>query len=371
MALTEIVLTGGPAAGKTTAMAYLPEKLLDWGFRVFTVPEVATLFIKDGMPDIGKLVQDKELYFQIEKQMLLMQLNFRERFQSLAKLFPNDKCVILYDRGPMDVKAYMDPLYFDALIHDLGLNIVDLRDSYDAVFHLRTTALGAEEFYTKANNKARIEGAEEAKLADIRTLHAWIGHPNLKVIDNYSVKGFSEKLKLLLKRTTRVLGLPSPLEIERKFLVKSVDFSKIQNAQKITIEQWYLNIDEEKETRIRKRTQDGSSLFYFTQKIGKGLSREETERRISYREFLGHLNSLEDLKPLVKDRYCFEYNDQYLELDLFRDLNINLLEIELTEESDKVSIPDFIKVNREVTEDPFYSNAELWKLHNFGHRRPK
>lgn len=47
---TEIVLTGGPCAGKTTALSYISEKLMDKGFRVFIVPEVATMLINGGIP---------------------------------------------------------------------------------------------------------------------------------------------------------------------------------------------------------------------------------------------------------------------------------------------------------------------------------
>ena len=41
-------------------------------------------------------------------------------------------------------------------------NEKDLRDNYDAVFHLVTAAKGAEEFYTLSNNTARTETVEEA-----------------------------------------------------------------------------------------------------------------------------------------------------------------------------------------------------------------
>ena len=43
-----IVITGGPCAGKTTAMAKLSLRLQNMGFDVFVVPEVATLTITGG-----------------------------------------------------------------------------------------------------------------------------------------------------------------------------------------------------------------------------------------------------------------------------------------------------------------------------------
>lgn len=38
----EIVVTGGPCAGKTTGLSYVQQKLMDRGWRPFIVPEVAT-----------------------------------------------------------------------------------------------------------------------------------------------------------------------------------------------------------------------------------------------------------------------------------------------------------------------------------------
>ena len=48
----KFVVTGGPCAGKTTAMERLQVYLRERGFRVFVVPEAATmLFINGASPD--------------------------------------------------------------------------------------------------------------------------------------------------------------------------------------------------------------------------------------------------------------------------------------------------------------------------------
>ena len=44
-----LVLTGGPCAGKTSAMARLRGYLESRGFRVFVVPEAATLLFNGGL----------------------------------------------------------------------------------------------------------------------------------------------------------------------------------------------------------------------------------------------------------------------------------------------------------------------------------
>ena len=46
--ITRICLTGGPCAGKTTALSAIQEKLVTQGFKVLMVPEAATLMMKGG-----------------------------------------------------------------------------------------------------------------------------------------------------------------------------------------------------------------------------------------------------------------------------------------------------------------------------------
>ena len=43
-----IVLTGGPCAGKTTAITTIADKLREQGFAVFTVPEAASMIFGSG-----------------------------------------------------------------------------------------------------------------------------------------------------------------------------------------------------------------------------------------------------------------------------------------------------------------------------------
>ena len=46
--LHKICITGGPCAGKTTALAMLQSDLQQLGFLVLTIPEAATLLMKGG-----------------------------------------------------------------------------------------------------------------------------------------------------------------------------------------------------------------------------------------------------------------------------------------------------------------------------------
>ena len=46
--IKRIVLTGGPCAGKTTALAKIVEHFSNLGYQVFTLPEVPTMFTAAG-----------------------------------------------------------------------------------------------------------------------------------------------------------------------------------------------------------------------------------------------------------------------------------------------------------------------------------
>lgn len=366
-AIKKIVLTGGPCAGKTTALNYLAEKLSDYGFSVFTVPELATMLINAGV-NLGELAAtDYKKYLQTEEKMIFSQLALEDLFHGYAALCGHKKSVILCDRGVMDILAYMEREYFDAILASRGLKVTDLRDGrYDAIMHLVSAAVGAEEFYTLANNTARRETLEEARGAEKRTNGVWIGHPHLKVIDNST--DFELKMKRVLQVVCRVLGIPIPLEIERRFLVADLpDFERLGiKFEKIEIEQMYLQNGCGVQKRIRKRGQYGSYIFYqtFKQSLRAGV-RIETEIQIGPKQYLALSRERDPAKKIIrKNRYCFLWQNQYFEFDKFVEprKGLYILEIELTEENERVVVPDFVSVIREVTGDSRYSNYEIASL---------
>ena len=46
----------------------------------------------------------------------------------------------------------INDIEFAQVLEYLGTNEIELRDNYDAVFHLVTAAKGDEDYYTTANN---------------------------------------------------------------------------------------------------------------------------------------------------------------------------------------------------------------------------
>lgn len=356
--ITLIVITGGPCAGKSTAMTWIQNAFTKMGYVVLFVPETATELITGGVAPwtcgTNKDYQKCQIQLQLEKERI---------FEEAASTMKNEKILIVCDRGAMDNKAYMTQEEFQSLLKQLGYNEVELRDAYDAVFHLVTAADGAEEFYTTANNTARTETVEQAKELDKKLIAAWTGHPHLRVIDNST--NFEDKMKRLISEISSFLGEPEPYEIERKFLIAFPDIEwleKLPNCKKVEIIQTYLKSNDDEEVRIRQRGTEGNYVYYKTlkRKISV-MKRIEIEQRLSKDEYLTLLMEADTTKRQIrKTRYCLTYGKQYFEIDIYPFWNNQaILEIELNSEDQEVVIPKEFSVIKEVTEDENYKNASL------------
>ena len=200
--ITKIVLTGGPAAGKTTLVSrVLKEFKQEDGWRVITIPETATELISGfGIKPFDNCMsmlqfQDFVVGDQIHKEQLAL---------AAAELVPEDNILILYDRALMDDKAYVSDEDFAQVIARFdGRTEERVLANYDMVLHLITCAKGAEFAYDLGNN-ARTESIEFAREMDDRTLRAWSAHPNLRIIDNDA--NFNNKIERALREIYRAVG---------------------------------------------------------------------------------------------------------------------------------------------------------------------
>ncbi|MBR3742323.1 MAG: AAA family ATPase [Clostridia bacterium] len=360
--VSKIVITGGPCAGKTTAMSWIQNAFTRLGYAVLFVDETATQLISGGAaPWLSLSGRD------FQRWLTHLQLEKEKAFAEIGRTFKNDKILVVCDRGALDNRAYMSEADFQAVLKALDTNEVSLRDQYDAVFHLVTAAKGAERFYTLANNAARTETPEQAAALDDQLIAAWTGHPHLRVIDNST--DFDEKMRRLIGEISSFLGEPEPLEIERKYLIKYPDvkaLEKLPNCQKVDILQIYLQCSgEAEEMRIRQRGQDGHYIYFKTRKkkVSEG-KRIEIEERLTQEEFLS-LMSLADpaYRPIRKERYCLSENGLYYEIDVYPEWKHQaILEVELRDESQQITYPEMVKVIREVTGDDAFSNHALAKI---------
>jgi CYTH domain-containing protein/predicted ATPase len=355
---SRIVITGGPCAGKTSVLSYLQQELAEHQVSAVTVPESARPLIAAGLGPsvIGAL--------EFQKRIIAVQMAQEELYSSIVqKSFnPVQKAVLLCDRGTMDSRAYIDEDSFNLVLEEGGWNIPSLRDArYEAVIHLVSAARGAEAFYVR--DTERKETVDEALVLDERTQHAWVGHPHLSVIGNET--DFATKKRKVLGTILHHLGMPVPLEIEKKFLIEASSLSSLPlHASRVLIEQIYFPETEEGiEERIRRRSQGAHSVCYRTRKrvVGAGV-REEREWQVPLHEFTHGFRSVKGGGFIRKYRWCFLHEGQYFEVDDFspmREDGLCIAEIELTDQESQVRMPPWMNVIKEVTDDPRYSNRAL------------
>ncbi len=358
MKLWKIVITGGPCAGKTTALSWIENYFSQRGYRVLFVSETATELISGGL---APWTAGTNLDYQ--KCQVRLQLAKERIFEQGARTMDAEKILLICDRGALDNKAYMNDEEWQAVLKDVGSNEIDLRDNYDAVFHLVTAARGAEEAYTLSNNAARTETIEQARSLDDKLIAAWTGHPHMRIIDNSTE--FEEKLERLMAEILSFLGEPDPFEIERKYLIEYPDLDWLEaqpNVSKVEIIQTYLNSPQNVQIRVRQRGMDGHYIYTRTEKRAVSETRRvEIEERLTQEEYLRQLMDADiTAHPIRKTRYCLAEDNRYFELDIYPQWKRQaILEIELRNEEEEIRIPAGIKVIREVTGEKQYKNYEL------------
>lgn len=219
--VVRIVLTGGPCAGKSSSLTHLTEELKLEGFDVYVAPEVATLVFNCGFawPDDNDPKRAaKILSFQTALFKLQLQL---ERSMTVMAAATGRPSIIIFDRGLMDGKGYMEPEWWKQLLHDVaheGRDIVlmgrDVSEDYilqryDGIIHMVTAADGAASFYKHGdvvddagNQVFRREAPAEAVDLDHRTRRCWEDHPRHIVVENppadndNGMEGFRKKLRV-------------------------------------------------------------------------------------------------------------------------------------------------------------------------------
>ena len=359
--IKKIVLTGGPCAGKTTALVKVIEHFSSLGYKVFTIPEVPTMFTQAGM---DYLTKNAAFFREGEKATLEIQLALEDKFMRMAETC-TEPVVIVCDRGAMDISAYMAPEMWEEITTAVGVTTQHLRDErYDAVLHLVSAADGAEQFYTTSNNAQRLEKADEkglqiARMLDKKVIEAWTGHSHLRVINNH--EDFDKKLNRVLKEISSVLELPQPIEEERKYIVELT--GEVEGSIDSEITQTYLTADPGCEVRLRKRGWNGKYVYVHTNKQRISATEQlETERQISSNLYHSLLQQADPYRTTIrKMRKSFIWRGQYFELDSYQQPMDNLMILEtkgITADED-VKFPPFIKVVRDITGDAAYYNYNL------------
>ena len=144
-------------------------------------------------------------------------------------------------------------------------------------------------------------------------------------------------------------------EIERKFLVKDLDFLK--NAENTySIKQAYLQQDPAKSVRVRIK---GEEAFLTIKGISdaRGLVRQEWEYPIPLRDARALMELCDD--KIEKTRNVITYGKHLFEVDVFHGRNNGLViaEIELQTENELIERPEWLGM--EITGRTEYYNLAL------------
>lgn len=350
--IKKIVLTGGPCAGKSTAISKITKKFSEKGFIVLIVQETATEMINMGIRPFGDNKIDS---YEFQKFIFHHQLAKEKLIDDYIKLNEDKDILIIYDRSLIDNAAYMSNDEFDKILSEFNLTKKDLFTRYDNVIHLLTAAKGTD-FYTLENNEARSESKEEAIILDDKILESYLGFPHLRIIDNST--NFDEKVGRVISEISNITNSVY-IQKQRKYLVDidSINFDELQKVSRVFEIQQKYNINEEKDIMIRKMNFSGNNLYYLSVKSDSKRTNERiiTEKVLSEEEY-NHLYNSFDGKVLNKKRNCFSYRDVNYRLDIIEN-KLALLEIEGDYEN--IEFPNFFNIIEDVTNDKNYRNSNL------------
>ncbi|XP_055374663.1 TRPL translocation defect protein 14 isoform X2 [Condylostylus longicornis] len=421
----KIVLTGGPCGGKTTGQSRLCTFFENLGWKVFRVPETASVLLSGGVkfsdltekevPETPSSFKHLSLPFvspehsiidmtascprclaaaadrpdgseayKFQENLIRTMIQIENTYFELGASSTKN-CLIICDRGVMDASAYISKEKWKKMMETNHWNAIELRDNrYNQILHLVSAANGAEDFYTIEDHACRSEGVDLARELDYKSAAAWVGHPYFDVIDNSS--DFETKMNRMIESVCMKLGIDIGDRLKQtsrklKFLVASLPAdSEFPPFQDFDVIHHYLQSSGPKvQARLRKRGQNNHWSYIHTIRRphvhGQSV---EVKTQLTHRDYLMLLAQRDDAHfTIYKKRRCFLVNNQYFQLDIYKEPShprckgLILLETysSLSGESLTNCLPKFLNIVKEVTGDPQYSMFNLslkedWSVSN-------
>ena len=209
--VAQIVLTGGPMGGKATLASRLRRVLRERGWHVLIAPSVPALLFNSGLDRPSK--EDAVAILEFEVAVLELQHQLEGSFKRAATA-SGTKTAIIYDRGVLDVAAFLPREYWPELAARASLSLRP-RDWYKAIVHLVSAADGAQKTFAAqvrdehaaGGRNGNIDSHVEEAIREALHIDALVGevqgmHPNYLRIDNTT--GFEAKMQ---RAVDAVVGL--------------------------------------------------------------------------------------------------------------------------------------------------------------------
>lgn len=125
------------------------------------------------------------------------------------------------------------------------------------------------------------------------------------------------------------------IEIERRFILRSAPALQPQHSleifQKYAADGW----------RYRQQQHGDATSYFKTRKtsLGKGINHEE-EFEISEHDF--HHNCGQIVKGIAKTRAVYAHNNLLFEVDIFRNISLVIMEVELSDINQHLEVPEYL-----------------------------
>ena len=191
-----------------------------------------------------------------------------------------------------------------------------------------SAAKGAEEFYTIENNTSRTEGLEEAIMRDTKAAEAWVGHPNIHLVDNRDAD-FELKIKYLISKIAWSIGIDvgdrlMEGALKVKFVVKGPLPAEDKFPEFRDFEVWhhYLQTISGQKVQLRLRKRGSNGKWSYSQTTRKQVLGQviELKKQLLPSDYLTLLSQVDpDHFPVYKIRRCFLWKNQYFQLDIYKD----------------------------------------------------
>lgn len=369
-----LVLTGGPCGGKTTGQSRLATFFENIGWKVYRVPETANVLLSGGVNFAELSIQAADKF---QANLLKTMMQIENSFFDLASSSLSQNCLVICDRGTMDASAFVSRDQWDTILSVNDLDEVDIRDNrYNQVIHMVSAASGAEDFYSIENHASRKEGIEEARERDIKAAESWVGHPNVDLVDNRGAD-FESKINYLISKVAWSIGIDVGDRLMEgakkvKFVVNGPlpDIEKFPEFRDFDVCHHYLQTVSGRKVQIRLRKRGCNGKYTYNHTTRQQVSGQviEIKKILSHRDYLTLVTQMDPNHfPVYKTRRCFLWNNQYFQLDIYKDPchercnGLILLQTytPLTADAMISRLPPFLNIGVDVTGDAAFSMFNL------------
>jgi hypothetical protein len=299
--VTKICFTGGPSAGKTTAISSLSEYLRDLGHLVLCVPNAEKIILNsvgvEGLSKTNTTLKSKSSRINLAVNQMQIQLHLEQNFNDIIVQNPNvadQELFLMIENGVLDNKPKFTDSEWERVMVAVGMKEAELYRQYDLVIHMVTAADGASSHFNQLNLTEMT--LQESIRVDENLRAAYMNHPGFYMVCNREGQNFSDKINIAKNFVlTKVLDYPSATQFHCKWLLDNQGsnsdlFDKMVEkfgTNVVDIEDIILASSEGECKYVRKRIDNGMSTFLKGLRVYKGIAkRVSTKRNITLTEYL-------------------------------------------------------------------------------------